>query len=177
MMSGGTNNFTMLVFLNDEDTLNGPFKVDGKLKQWDFQPSIQPFFDKRRKKQKPQADISDLTSGALVLNEKAYHTLRDFLLPFGQLLPVDCSGEIKYFFNVTNIISCIDIEKSGKVGQCVTDPVFLANAIPAGVQVFKDPLTVGTAIYLTPAAKVILEQLITTAGLTGLVIFKAGDGQ
>ena len=135
---------------------------------------MQPFVEKRRKKQKPQADIGYLTAGTFFLNDKAKNALADFLLQFGELLEVACENEVKYYYNVTNLISCIDYEKSEKIGQSVIKAFFLPTAIPHDAQVFKDPLTVGTAIYLTTSAKAILEQRIADAQLTGLRIFAAG---
>ena len=109
-----------------------------------------------------------------MLNERAKNELADFLLQFGELLEVDCAGEVKYFYNVTNIVSCIDYENSTKRGTAVTKAVFLAQAIPSDAQIFKDPLTANARTYLTSAAKAILEHRIAAAQLTGLEIFEAG---
>jgi hypothetical protein len=174
MMCGNVNDFSVLVFANDEDAWAGIFTPDGKPKQWAKRPSVQPFVEKRRKKQKPQADIGYFHPGTFMLNEKARTALADFLLQFGELVEVDCEDEVKYYYNVTNLVSCVDYEGSAKLGTAVTKAVFLADAIPTDAQIFKDPLTVSTRTYLTSAAKAILEQRIADAQLTGLKIFEAG---
>lgn len=174
MMCGNVNDFSVLVDADPADAWAGIFDPDGKPKQWAKRPAVQPFVEKRRKKQKPQADIGYLTPGALILNHKAYDALADFLLEFGELLELDCIGEVKYYYNVTNLISCIDFANSGKIENCVTKAAFLSHAIPKDSQIFKDPLTANARTYLTSAAKTILEQRIAAAQLTGLEIFEAG---
>ncbi len=175
LMCGNVNNFSVLVYANPDDAWTGLFKPDGKPKHWQNRPSVQPFIEKRRKKQKPQADIGYFTAGTFMLNEKAYNALSDFLLQFGELLEVNCENEIKYYYNVTNLFSCIDYENSSKIGSSVTKAEFLQTDIPKDAQIFKDPLTVGSAIYATDVAKAILEKRIADAELTGLDIFEAGS--
>lgn len=173
--TAGSNDFTMMVYTNNEDVASGIFRPNGLPKNWQTRPSIQPFVDKKRKKQKPQADISHLTHGTMILNQRAYQVLADFLQRYGELLALDCQGELKYYYNVTNLVSCVDFEASTKIEDCVTKPVFCEQKIPAGAHIFKDPLTVGTRIYLTDEAKALLEEMIADAGLTGLIFFKAGE--
>ena len=176
MMCTDVETWSVYVYTNDDDVIRRVFRPDGKPKSWETRPSIQPYVNKRRKKQKPLADIGHLTVGTFILSEKAHHVLGSLFLQFGQLLEVDCEGETKFYFNVTNLISFIDFEQSSKIGHAVTKPVILPAAIPSGIQIFKDPLTIGTAIYLTTEAKVVLESLIRAEKLTGLAIFKAGEG-
>ncbi|GLQ94430.1 hypothetical protein GCM10007901_33820 [Dyella acidisoli] len=50
----------------------------------------------------------------LVINERAKEAPESFLSKFGQLQELDCegTGEIRYFYNVTNVVPCADIEHS-----------------------------------------------------------------
>lgn len=177
MMCGNVNDFSPLVYLNEADPFDEPFATDGKPRHWQRRLCVHASVNKRRKKQKPIADFALLTPGSLFLSEKAYKVVGGFLGKFGQLLEVDCDAEPRYWYNVTNLVPCIDFEKSEKLGNSVTKAEFLADAIPSGAQVLKDPRTANTRIYLTAAAREILEKLIADAGLTGLAFFQAGEGQ
>lgn len=163
----GSNDFSPLVPSNDEDIFNNVYRIDGKPKHWNTPPKIEVFVEKNKKKQKPTADIGYLLPGTVILNRKAYAALKDFLLKFGELLDMDCNGEIYYLYNVTNLISCIDVANSKMAGKSVIKEVFLSEAIPQTAQIFKDQRKVASTIYLSQAAKDILEQLITAALLTG----------
>lgn len=176
-MSGGTNDFTALMHVDEADAWTGKFKPNGMEKNWPTPPIIQPLNDKRRKKQKPQADIGHLVPGAFVLNEKACTALREFLQPFGQLLPVLCGNETKYYYNVTKLISVIDEGASEKLqgGTAIIRARFHANAIPSGVHIFKDPITANARIYLTTEAKEAFEKIVSENMLSGLIFFAAGE--
>lgn len=174
MRCGNLNNFSGLVYVNDEDVWANLFGSDGTPKHWQTRPKVQPFVNKRKKKQLPQADFAYLTPGTIFLSEKAFGALQDFFEQFGQLLPVDCVGEPRYYLNITNLISVVDYDNSVKTGTAVTSAAFLADATPISAQIFKDPLTAKTRIYLTDAAKAIIEQRIAEFQLTGLLIAEAG---
>ncbi len=150
------------------------FWVDGKPKHWAMRPKVEPFIEKRRKKAKPRADLSYLLGGSIVLNEKAYLALKDFLLPFGQLLELDCNGEVEYFYNVTNLLPCVDYERSVKKGTSVVEEVFLDNVIPEEPMIFKDLLTARTRTYANQAGREKFEQLAAAAGLFGACFVEAG---
>ncbi len=172
----GVNDYAVLVHAEDDVNFRGLFTTDGKPKHWTTRPKLVAYIEKRKKIAKPRADISYLTSGAIILNEKAHQALRDFLQPFGQFLEVDCNGGIEYFYNVTHLISCIDYEHSEKMGTAVTQEVFLSNAVPDSPLVFKDPYTVRSYIYLNQAGKEKFEQITRDAGLFGARFVEAGKG-
>jgi len=155
---------------------NDVFETNGQAKAWSSVPRVKPFIDKRRKKPLPRADVSSLLPGALFLNSKARNALGDFLQQFGQLLEVDCEGSPEWFFNVTNLIDCIDVEKSEKTasGRTVLREVFLPSAVPQAPQVFKDPHTAKTRIYVNDAAKAQIQEIAGFAGLTGLGFAEPG---
>jgi hypothetical protein len=176
LTSGGDNNFATLMCQNEDDVWNNFFATDGKPLHWAKVPMVLPVINKKRKKQLPVPDIAWLLPGTIILGQKAYSVLKDFLPQFGQLLALDCAGEASYFYNVTNIVSCIDFDRSEKssTGKSILKAEFRQEAIPQDVQIFKDPLTASGRIYLTQAAKDALEKLIAENGLTGLRFFEAG---
>ncbi len=176
LTSGGDNNFATLMCENDDDVWNNFFSTNGDLLHWTKVPMVLPVINKKRKKQLPVPDIAWLVPGTIILRPKAYAVLKDFLSKFGQLLELDCAGETNYFYNVTNVVSCIDFDRSGKssTGRSVLKAEFLPEAIPQDAQIFKDPLTASSRICLTQAAKDTLEKIIAENGLTGLRFFEAG---
>jgi hypothetical protein len=104
-----------------------------------------------------------------VLGERAKHALGPLLSKFGQLLELDCEGEPRWFFNATNIVSCIDEAKSEKFedGGIMLEGLDESKA-PKEAAVFKDPLTSQVRIYVNDAGKRTIEKLATEAGLTGI---------
>ncbi|NJO12161.1 MAG: hypothetical protein HC872_00335 [Gammaproteobacteria bacterium] len=155
LTNGGIEEFSILVFANEDEVFAGMFEMDGKPKHWSVRPRVEPFVDKRKKQQKPLADISYVTHGTIVLNGKAYAALGEFLSRFGQLLELDCNGEVYYFYNVTNLIDAIDVDCSGLEGKSVVKEAFRQDAIPSTAQIFKDPRTAHHAIYVNQAAKAV----------------------
>ncbi len=176
LLYDGLNDYAVLVPSDDSHDLLDIFGADGKPKHWAERPRIMPFIEKRRKKAKPRADLSYLVGGAINLNEKAYQTLKDFLLPFGQLLELDCEGESEYYYNVTNLLPCIDYGRSEKRYDKVFKEVFLADAVPEAPLIFKDLYTAGTRIYLNQAGKEKFEKRCADAGLFGARFVEAGQG-
>lgn len=182
-----SNDFTPLTYMNEQDRKARIFLTDGKPKNWPLPPQIQAIIEKGCKAPLPLADISYIVPGAIILNQKAYQVLHDVLAPFGQLLAVeyikhgdlltqpDKFSETFYFYNVTNIVDCIDAQASAELGAGVHDVAFVAEAIPQDCQIFKDPRRIRTQIYLSEVAKEKLCQLIAAAGLTGAVIEPAGQ--
>ncbi|MEN9868062.1 MAG: hypothetical protein RL748_3652 [Pseudomonadota bacterium] len=172
----GLNHYSVLVHVADGLNFRETFTANGQAKQWAVRPKVEPFIEKRKKTAKPRADISYLSAGSLILNQKAFDVLRDFLLPFGQLLELDCQGEIEYFYNVTNLIECIDQSRSEKQDGAIFTEVFLPGAIPDTPQIFKDPQTARISIYINEAGKQQFERLVADAGLLGARFVEAGQG-
>lgn len=178
--SGYSNDFTSLIYVNPDDM--DALTPDGQAKNWPVPIQLQPGLEKSKKKQKPLGDINGVLAGSVVLNPKAYAVLKDFLSPFGQLLPVECrneggllgadvgASETHYFYNVTNIIDCIDEERSEKRGATIVKPAFAPQSVPQEPQIFKDPRRVRVDIYLNEAAKVGLEKLLAQDKLSGAQI-------
>lgn len=172
---GNVNDFAPLVFANDRDVDSGMFDADGEPLSWTKKPKIKVFVEPRKKTAQPLADISALIPGALALNEKARLVLEPFLSKFGQLLEMDCSGAPRWFYNVTNVVPCIDEERSEKRPTgALSKEEFFKNKVPTEAAVFKDPLTARVKIYVNDTAKVTLERLIAEANLVGAAFVEPG---
>jgi len=165
----------VLVFANHDELDAGMFDSWGAPLAWPSRPHVKAFVGKRKKKPKPRADISALQPGALVLSQKAKTALGEFLSQFGQLLELDCDGAVEYFYNVTNIIDCIDFEKSLKRPEgTIAKEVFFPDRLPMAPVLFKDPRTARGRIYANEPAKAVLEKLIDDAGITGAAFVELG---
>lgn len=173
--NGAANGFTTLLPVRDEDILAGVFTADGTHKTWDIRPQVMPGIERVKKKQHPLGDLSFVMGASVVLNRKAYEVLKSFLEPFGQFLELDMVDETGlgggdqrlYFYNVTNIVQCIDFNRSETEGKKVIKPAFMPGSVPANAQVFKDPLRKKMNIYLNEAAHAELSRLLIGAGLRG----------
>lgn len=152
---------------------DGNFAAEGQPLVWPTIPRLTPFIEKRTKKQKPLADVSTLYPGSIVLNAKAYAALGDYLRQFGQLLEAECNGERYFFYNVTKVVPCLDLEKStrNEVGGIVK-PVFDLGKLPQDELVFKEPRQLGTRIFVTAAAKEVLDRLIAQHAISGVELVR-----
>ena len=101
--------------------------------------------------------------------------LGPFLLQFGQLPEAKVDGVVEYFYNVTRVIDCIDLEKSERrASGSILKETFRADALPAGSAVFKDPQTALNRIYVNDEAKRALEAEIMAHRLTGFDLAPLG---
>lgn len=175
LKSGSVNDYAPLVFANDRDVELGMFDTSGVSLSWSKKPKVEVFVEPGKKKSKPLADVSALTPGALVMNERAKVALEPFLSRFGQFLEMDCSGEPRWFYNVTNVIPCIDEARSAKrpSGSIVKEE-FFEDRVPVGAAVFKDPLTAAAVLYVNEAGKAALETIITEAAIVGMTLVELG---
>lgn len=175
LRNGQVNETAPLVYANDDEMRSGMFDANGQPLAWKHRPQLAVFKEPRRKQPKPRADISTLRPGALVLNERAHAVLGEFLARYGQLLPLECDGEVEYFYNVTRLIDCVDRERSAKRSSgSIAKEVFFEQAVPQEAVVFKDPLMARTRIYVNQAAKDLLQKLIGEAALTGVEFVTPG---
>lgn len=172
---GANDGCTPLLPVDDADFLNDVFMVDGTPKTWATRPQVKPGLESPPKKQLPLGDLSFLVGASIVLNDKAYGVLGDFLLRFGEFLDlnlVDPTGmaggdQTLHLYNVTRLVSCIDVSRSQMNGKKVVTPAFLPAAIPDEVMIFKDPLRAKIDIYVTAAAHEELVRRMAEAGLRG----------
>ncbi|WP_338849793.1 hypothetical protein V8J88_12100 [Massilia sp. W12] len=168
------NSFAPLVPSPGQNLLNVKLFFDGKPLQWPILPKVQKYYDKKRKIQKDRADIGIFIPGSITLTNKAYIALSDFLKQFGELVQLECENGEAWLYNVTNLIACVDFEKSEKSGNIIRIENFYEDNIPNTPAIFKDVHTVRTRIYLNVEAKMILEKLQMEHSLTGLDIRQAG---
>jgi hypothetical protein len=170
---GNINDFSMVVPASDLDLLDGVFDIDGKPLDWRFIPIIK-YADsrsKRKKTQRPVADVANFGPGAFVLSPRANEVLGPLLGQFGQLLKVQTEGgaEFRHLYNVTNIVKCVDLERSEKSASGgVRHEVFYDINIPRTAAVFKDPATAAFRMYTNDPGRVMIERLAKEAGLTGI---------
>lgn len=170
------NKVSMLV-VTENDRANAhfwdQFGGDGSPIHWEDPPKLQPFVEGKRSKPRPRADISPFMSGSLVLNTRAHDALGEFLGRFGQLLEIDVVGEVEYYYNITNVIDCIDLDRSEVLpGGFVKTPAFKDSSIPAQAAVFKDTAH-RSSIYVNDDAKSELEKRVAKSGITGMSFRKA----
>ena len=173
--NGSLNDVAMLVYAEQADIDADIFDAKGLPLQWATRPKAVVFVEPRRKKPKPRVDISALRPGALVLNGRAKAKLEDLLSQFGQLLEIDVEGAPEWFYNVTNLVDCIDVDRSEKrPSGAISREVFDEAKLPLEPALFKDPRTARTKIYANDAAKTALEALLAEAGITGAAFAEPG---
>lgn len=165
------NDYAMLVYSDREDSLAGLFDADGRPQDYMHRPAVEFVQNKRDKKPKPRANVIVFVPGALVLDAKARLALGAFLSKFGQLLPLHLKGdgETLFLYNVTNMVPCVDAERSEKRRSgAIAMEVFDEARVPAEAAVFKDPLMAKVRIYVNDAARAEIERIVAHAGLTGI---------
>ena len=161
---------------SDAQARSRAFVFDGTAREWKRRPSVEVFQEAKKKDQLPRADVSLMLAGSIVLNQKALDALGGFLGQFGQFLEAKVDGVVEYFYNVTNVIDCIDLEASQRRSSgSISKEAFRAEALPVGPAVFKDPRTVRNRLYVNQEGKAILEACVAAASLTGLEIEELGQ--
>lgn len=147
------------------------FKAKPRLQQW-----VEPqagFFqsDNYRAKGVNTPDITTWLLGNLVLNEKAFTTLKESLENLGEFLPVNCEGIQYYVFNVLHVISedAIDQENThsiieSDVNMGLSSLKFIGDKI-INELVFKTNADKLASLYCTNTFK----QLIEKHQLKGLI--------
>ncbi|EIL90743.1 hypothetical protein [Rhodanobacter spathiphylli] len=175
LKSGSVNDFAPLVFASDKDVESGMFDATGANLSWSSKPKVEVFVEPGKKKPRPLADVSALTPGALVMNDKSKTALEPFLSRFGQFLEMDCAGESRWFYNVTNLIPCIDEARSTKrPSGSIVKEAFIEERVPVDAAVFKDPLTAAAVLYVNEAGKAALETIIADAAIVGMAFTEPG---
>jgi len=83
------------------------------------------------------------------------------------------SGSIRYLYNVTNIVDCVDASRTTRSSSGSLKKIaFDTSKLPEEPCVFKAPLTARFQLYVNDGAKKLLEQWSLEAGLAGLEIGK-----
>jgi hypothetical protein len=169
LRAGDVDDFSMVVPAIEDVN---KFDVNGQRLDWKSPPVIEYADSRSRgKKKRPVADVATPGAGALVLSQRAVDALGEFLGRYGQLLLVQTAGggEFRHFYNVTNLVKCVDVERSDKDATgAITTEAFYDISVPREPTVFKDPLTASTRLYVNDPGRELLERLSSDAGLTGL---------
>jgi hypothetical protein len=142
-------------------------KTPGQPLEWSARPELVAFAPEGRKKLPPRADVSPFTAAGLVVNEKVRTSLGDFLTQFGQLLEINVDGKTEYYYNVTNVVPCIDTERSEIAAGFVEVPVFQEQLVPVEPSIFIEPV-IHARIFVNDAAKLILEERIAANKIRGM---------
>ena len=165
------NDYAMVVPLRQDDLLARRFDTDGSPMDWMDRPLVGFADSSRRKNKRPPADVSVMVPGALVLSERAREALGPLLLKFGQLLELECevNADVRYFYNVTNLLQCVDVDRSEKndFGDIRLE-AFDESNVPEDAAVFKDLATADIRIYVNDAGKALIEKAVASASLTGI---------
>jgi hypothetical protein len=149
-----------------------PFEGFGSVLRWGARPRLTTIVHAGHRERRPRADVSPFTSPGLIVNARVRGALGEFLCRFGQLLEVDVDGQIEYYYNVTNVLECLDREKSRIEACYVERPVFQERLIPKEPALFVEPALPGR-IFVNKAARQILESAISAHGITGVSFRKA----
>lgn len=90
------------------------------------------FYDKKKKKRLPLADFPSHSLGSLIMSKHAADSLRDYLEPYGELLPLKCDEAELWVLNVLKEVDALDKERScPKYEDSESKPPFL----PIGKQI------------------------------------------
>lgn len=143
------------------------FEGFGSSLHWSTRPRLTTIEYQGRRKRRPRADVSPFTSPGLIMNAKTRDALGEFLRRFGQLLEVDVDGKTEYYYNVTNVLECLDRERSEKEAHYIERPVFRESLIAETPLIFVEPELPGR-IFVNEGAKKILENGIAESGIIGM---------
>ena len=107
---------------------------DGRSKINNWTPlKVEPMYSRKRAFSNTPGFLSHIP----VFDEKAVSVLKDFLNGNAEILPLDCNVGKFYAINVTNVIDCIDYEKStyktfrdGKRIMSFSEYVFDTDKVP-----------------------------------------------
>jgi len=169
---GDMDNRPVLVAGDKSDVAKGFFDFEGQLKDWMHRPPVELFSRvKAKSKLREPANVMAFMAGTLVLDAKARAAIGGFLSRFGQLLELHHGGETLYAFNCTNLLECVDQNKTRRdeFGTVILE-AFDEAKVPKTAAVFKDPSTAAIRIYANEAAKEAIERLSSDAGLSGIEV-------
>jgi len=170
--SGDMDRRPVLVAGDKSDVAKGVFDFEGQPKDWMHRPPVELFSRvKAKSKLREPANVMAFMAGTFVLDAKASAAIGGFLSRFGQLLELHCGSETLYAFNCTNVIECVDQNKTRRdeFGTVILE-AFDEAKVPRDASVFKDPSTAAVRIYANDAAKEAIEKLASDAGVSGIEV-------
>lgn len=163
----------ILAARDKQDVRDRIFITDGRVKDWSYRPAVElvQTAAKKKKEQRERANVMWLVSGSFVLDAKARAAIGGFLSRFGELLELHHGSETLYFFNCTNMIDCLDESRTKRgAGNLLVIEAIDESKVPSEPAVFKDPKTARMRMYVNDAAKEVIDQWTSEAGITGLEI-------
>ena len=167
---GDTLDRPVLVLRDDHDLRDRVFITDGRIKDLAYRPAVELADTAPKKRQRELANVMWLAGGSFVMDAKARAALGGFLSRFGELVELHHGGETLYLFNCTNIIDCLDESRTERDDGLLVIEAIDESKVPSEPAVFKNPKTVRMRIYVNDAAKEVIEQWASEAGITGLEI-------
>ena len=169
---GDMDNRPVLVAGDKSDVAKGVFDFEGQPKDWMHRPPVELFSRvKAKSKLREPGNVMAFMAGTFVLDAKARAAIGGFLSRFGQLLELHHGGETLYAFNCTNVVKCVDQEKTRRDEfGTVNLEAFDEAKVPKAASVFKDPTTAAIRIYANDAAKEAIERLSSDAGVSGIEV-------
>lgn len=113
---------------------------------------------------KPIGDVFSVEVSSFILNEYAFHILSPYLKGHTQIFKIKNQESLFYVINVTDIIDCLDYDKSeikrfpssGRVMR-VTKYSFIKSKLKNAI-IFKLPEFVKTTCYVTEEFKKVVEE-------------------
>ncbi|WP_431685740.1 hypothetical protein [Hahella sp. NBU794] len=134
---------------------------------WDdsFSGSFKPFEGRTGG---PIPDIRMWTAGAIVLSPKAYRVLAEAIAPYGELLPVNCEGEIYYLFNCLTMVAADELISQRSVSFGAVVSIEKLSFPPTDAMIFKTDYDNGYSLYCQSALKVLIDQ----HGLKGMELLE-----
>jgi len=161
----------VLVAVDKQDVRDRIFVTDGRAKDWAYRPAVNLVNSAPKERQRERANVMWLAGGSFVLDAKARAAIGGFLSRFGELLELHHGDDALYFFNCANVIDCLDESRTERAeGDLLVIEAIDESKVPSEPMVFKDPKTVRTRIYVNDAAKQVIDQWASEAGITGLEI-------
>ena len=167
---GDTLDRPVLVFKDDHDLRDHVFITDGRIKDLAYRPAVELAHTAPTKRQRERANVMWLAGGSFVMDAKARAALGGFLSRFGELMELHHGGETLYLFNCTNMIDCLDESRTVRDDGLLVIEAIDESKVSSEPAVFKDPKTVRMRIYVNDAAKEVIDQWASEAGITGLEI-------
>jgi hypothetical protein len=155
ILSADANNFQNLVFPNESGS-EIVYHFDGRplltsWKKW----VLDILYDDDMNRKLPPSDFPSFAPHIPVFSTRAFKLLSDFLVPFGEFLPVDCNDDEYFIYNVTKIVDALDEEKStikrfkssGRIME-ITNYEF-ESILLKNVPIFKIPQTSLMDVFVT----------------------------
>ena len=110
IMRAMPDDYDSIDIINDEDfTLDDALDGTSRIATW--QTLNMRYFSEVEPPDYPKCDYPSFIN-IPCFSPKAAEALQDLLEGNGELLPLDVSGDPYYMFNITNVIDCLDYDKS-----------------------------------------------------------------